>query len=292
MFSKNELVNSRDGQDSGAVDKITDSFGQYVRIGSPYATTVIQQLVEHAKAKNQPRTIIVEGNIGSGKTTFLNYLKKFQSEMCLLEEPVQKWQNFNGTNLLGEFYRNPKENAMIFQTYVLLTMLEHHSQETLQPIKVMERSVFSSRRCFIENMRRNGTISKSAYDVLNKLYDRCSSNVKCDLFVYLRTSPKVVHARMLKRGRDEEKTVELKYLEDLNQLLEDWLLPNAIDSNDKSVRAASATTAGSYSYSAAAATTRSNRSKVAANVVVLNGDLDESEIVEEYERVAQKILSM
>lgn len=48
---------------------------------------------------NTPFTVFIEGNIGSGKTTFLNHFKKFDN-VCLLTEPVEKWRNCGGVNLL------------------------------------------------------------------------------------------------------------------------------------------------------------------------------------------------
>lgn len=45
----------------------------------------------------------VEGNIGSGKTTFLNHFKKYDN-ITILEEPVNLWQNVAGTNLLVRYF--------------------------------------------------------------------------------------------------------------------------------------------------------------------------------------------
>jgi septin family protein len=47
----------------------------------------------------KPFTVFVEGNIGSGKTTFLNHFQKFDG-VCLLTEPVEKWRDCAGVNLL------------------------------------------------------------------------------------------------------------------------------------------------------------------------------------------------
>lgn len=55
-------------------------------------------------AEGQPYTVFIEGNIGSGKTTFLNYFKKFD-EVCLQAEPVEKWRDVAGVNLLVSFLK-------------------------------------------------------------------------------------------------------------------------------------------------------------------------------------------
>lgn len=46
-----------------------------------------------------PYTVFIEGNIGAGKTTFLNHFKKYE-DVCLHTEPVEKWRNVLGINLL------------------------------------------------------------------------------------------------------------------------------------------------------------------------------------------------
>lgn len=53
----------------------------------------------------QPFTVFVEGNIGSGKTTFLEHFRQFQ-DITLLTEPVEEWRNLRGWNLLVWFTRS------------------------------------------------------------------------------------------------------------------------------------------------------------------------------------------
>lgn len=47
----------------------------------------------------KPFTVFVEGNIGSGKTTFLEHFRQFE-DITLLTEPVEAWRNLQGWNLL------------------------------------------------------------------------------------------------------------------------------------------------------------------------------------------------
>lgn len=47
----------------------------------------------------QPLTVCVEGNIGSGKTTFLKYFKKYP-QVAVFDEPISKWRDCQGYNLL------------------------------------------------------------------------------------------------------------------------------------------------------------------------------------------------
>jgi hypothetical protein len=52
--------------------------------------------------KPQPFTVFVEGNIGSGKTTFLNHFAR--ADVDLLSEPVEMWRNVGGHNLLVSIF--------------------------------------------------------------------------------------------------------------------------------------------------------------------------------------------
>jgi septin family protein len=47
--------------------------------------------------RSRPFTIFVEGNIGSGKTTFMNYFAN--ADVQILSEPVEMWRNVEGHNL-------------------------------------------------------------------------------------------------------------------------------------------------------------------------------------------------
>ena len=87
---------------------------------------------------------------------------------------------------------------MPFQSYVQLTMLENHIHHSEKPVKLMERSIFSARYCFVENMYKSGRILGCEYEVLDEWFkfvsDKDSSlNLNVDLIIYLRTTPEKVN---------------------------------------------------------------------------------------------------
>ncbi|KAG6804180.1 deoxynucleoside kinase [Apis laboriosa] len=175
------------------------------------------------KMYKRPFTVCIEGNIGSGKTTFLSHFKEFNNT-TVLQEPVELWRNVGGTNLLELMYTDPKRYSFLFQSYVQLTMLQLHTYKSLMPYKIMERSVFSS-RCFIENMKRKKLLHDVEVVILEDWYDWCIENadIETDLIVYLRTSPDVVYHRMKTRARKEESLVSLEYLKQLHNIHDEWL---------------------------------------------------------------------
>ena len=80
------------------------------------------------KKEKRPFTVVVEGNIGSGKTTFLELFNK-KEIVEVITEPVEEWRNVGGHNLLQLMYDDPSRWSHIFQSYVQLTMTKNHVQK-------------------------------------------------------------------------------------------------------------------------------------------------------------------
>uniref|UniRef100_A0A1B6KQ01 Deoxynucleoside kinase domain-containing protein n=1 Tax=Graphocephala atropunctata TaxID=36148 RepID=A0A1B6KQ01_9HEMI len=172
----------------------------------------------------RPFTVFVEGNIGSGKTTFLNHFSKYDA--MILAEPVELWRNVRGHNMLELMYKDQARWSLAFQTIVQKTMLDLHIRQTTKPVKMMERSIYSARYCFVENLHVNNMLASPDYAVLDEWFQWIVKNLdtRGDLIIYLRTEPEVVHRRMMARARSEEAQVPLQYLRQLHQIHEDWLV--------------------------------------------------------------------
>lgn len=105
-------------------------------------------------------------------------------------------------------------------------MLNMHTTQTEKGVKLIERSLFSARYCFVENMLKTGVLHQGMYNILQEWYDYIHSQIQieADLIVYLRTTPEIVYNRMMNRARSEESCVPLQYLEQLHDLHERWLV--------------------------------------------------------------------
>lgn len=209
--------------------------------------------------------VVVEGNIGAGKSSFIDYIasnKHFKS----FKEPIEKWQNLNGNNLLELFYRDPGNYALAFQLYALMTNLEiaqkinllHNSSEI---ITVRERCLDSVRACFIESMKIRGILEQAEFDVFVKWFDFLKSTNN-DLFdinvvIYIRTPYEVAYERVKSRQRNEEREIDGTYLKLLDHLYENW-----IASLDKST----------------------------ITLITIDGTLGKEEIKKEYKRVVDQLL--
>ncbi|XP_071957893.1 thymidine kinase 2, mitochondrial-like isoform X2 [Antedon mediterranea] len=174
----------------------------------------------------KPIVVAVEGNIGSGKTVMLDFFEKNVPEVEILMEPVHKWRNYNGHNLLGMMYKDPERWSFTFQSYVQLTMAESHQTKQTKPVLMRERSIFGAKYCFVENLYECKKMSKAEYDVLTGWFDWIIENQKpkIDRIIYLRTTPENCQLRIKERSRNEESSIPIEYLQDLHQLHEDWLV--------------------------------------------------------------------
>lgn len=185
-------------------------------------------MIERAQPSVQMKraaTVFVEGNIGAGKSTLINSLAEYDF-IQVHQEPVGKWQNLNDFNLLDMIYRDPNKYAFMFQSYVMLTMLQRHLTEfDKDKINVMERSVLSVKHCFIQASIENRTIEQPFAEVLQQWFNFAQSNfqIEPDLIVYLRTNPENLIRRIKQRGRKEEQNINVEFLQQLHQLHENWL---------------------------------------------------------------------
>lgn len=177
-----------------------------------------------------PACFVVEGNIGSGKSTFLGILKNYLP-VHIIYEPLAKWQEMVGQESLFEnFYKDAQRWAYTFQSYTFMTRIveqeKHARQFASSPIHVLERSVFTDRYCFAQNCYEMGRMTELEW----KLYQENHSWL-VDVyvprpagFIYLHVDPALCYQRLLMRNRHEEAAVPLEYLERLHQKHENWLV--------------------------------------------------------------------
>jgi deoxyadenosine/deoxycytidine kinase len=178
--------------------------------------------------------ILLEGNIGAGKTTVGRALAA-GGTFGFIEEPTGIWREGFAANMLGLFYDDPKRWAFTFQICAFITRAKTW-QEVLALTDhskvILERSIFCDRYVFAENCYRTGLMEASEYQVYRGLWEFLVANycVEPDLILYLRTPAEICLDRIEQRGRSEEKSIPLEYLQQLERLHDEWLInhPQAI----------------------------------------------------------------
>lgn len=71
-------------------------------------------MAEMINESYQPKNFLVEGNIGSGKSTFLQKLHNLKLPITTIPEPVDVWTSYKGHNYLQYFYDNPGKWGFTF----------------------------------------------------------------------------------------------------------------------------------------------------------------------------------
>jgi deoxyadenosine/deoxycytidine kinase len=162
--------------------------------------------------------VAVAGNIGVGKSTLVTML-------CRRLE----WQPFyepEGENpYLADFYQDMRAWSFHSQIFFLTRRLRLHRQLLDHPTSaIQDRSVYEDAEVFACNLYRQGLINERDYGSYRDLYQVLVDFLPPpDLVVYLRASVPTLIDRIQSRGRAYERQIAPDYLEQLNQLYEDWI---------------------------------------------------------------------
>jgi deoxyadenosine/deoxycytidine kinase len=149
-------------------------------------------------------SIIIDGNIGSGKTTVIRSLQKFYN--CV-EEPVNEWAPY-----LDAFYKNMNKNSLLFQ----MKVLEHHMKnKNHNKLHILERSPLSCIHVFGKNLLDNKYLSDLDMSLMIDMNNNFGWYPKT--VIYINTPPDLCYKRVNERSRENE-VIPIEYLESISKL--------------------------------------------------------------------------
>lgn len=153
--------------------------------------------------------ITVDGNIGSGKTSVLNYLhRNYKIPVDL--EPVENWNNY-----LSDLY-NESVNVFKFQIRVWLDRC--WIQEKTQSINIfVERSPRFIQDVFIKIAEEEKMISENEKEILFDLHKKTNKSWENAIQIMLRSSSENCYKRIKKRNRESEVQITEEYLKKLHE---------------------------------------------------------------------------
>ena len=162
--------------------------------------------------------IAVAGNIGCGKTTLTNMLAKHYGW-----EP--RFESVEYNPYLSDFYSDMARWSFNLQIYFLNKRFKD-IVEIGQSDKyvIQDRTIYEDARIFAPNLHDQGMMSDRDFDNYPDLFDLMMSLVKMpDLLIYVRASIPTLVAQIQKRGRGYEQSINLNYLQGLNDKYENWI---------------------------------------------------------------------
>ena len=164
-----------------------------------------------------PKVIVIDGLIGSGKTTILNSLSKILNDKGVktlaIVEPVDQWKEIGA---LEHFYKDIKQNCYEFQTYVYITrvkdLLENYNKyKNDYDVFIVERSIFSDRYIFVEMLKEDmGNTRMKMYDEWCNLWKKLIP-FEFNMFILLDTTVETSMKRLKIRNRCEELGITDEY---------------------------------------------------------------------------------
>ncbi|MFI5218405.1 MAG: deoxynucleoside kinase [Bacteroidia bacterium] len=165
------------------------------------------------------RYIVIEGNIGAGKTTVAKMLAEQFDGHLVLEE-------FADNTFLPQFYDDPRrfafplEMSFMAERYRQLTGVFYKRQLKIHP--VISDYLFDKSLLFAKaNLNKNELI------LFKNFFDLVKNNLaKPDLLVYLKKDVKMLKKNIQKRGRDFETGITDNYLHRINKLYDGWMAKN------------------------------------------------------------------
>ncbi len=153
--------------------------------------------------------LVIEGNIGSGKTTLAKMLADDLNAKLILEQ-------FAENPFLPKFYENPERYSFPLELSFLADRYKQFKKEVLNrdlffPL-VLADYYFSKTAIFAQN-----TLNPDEYHLFRQIFDMVSENIpRPDLYVYLHADTKNLLKNIKKRGRVYEQEISAGYLDKIS----------------------------------------------------------------------------
>lgn len=154
--------------------------------------------------------LVIEGNIGAGKTTLTKMLADDLNARIVLEQ-------FADNPFLPKFYNDPQrfsfplELSFLAERYKQLNA-ELRASSLFQPLLIADY-FFMKSLIFAQN-----TLAKDEFNLYRQIFEIIYSSIpKPDLYVYLHVPVDRLISNIKKRGRDYEQSITPEYLETIQQ---------------------------------------------------------------------------
>ena len=164
------------------------------------------------------RTIAIAGNMGSGKSTLVEFLSRTY-DIAPFYEPNEQ------NPYLADFYGDMQRWAFQSQLYFLGNKFRLHQElDRQEGVVALDRTIFEDAEIFATALFQMRKISRRDWETYQGFYHAILDAIRPpDLMIYLRCSMRTLRQRIRLRGRAMERDVPLSYLKRLEGLYEQWI---------------------------------------------------------------------
>ena len=162
--------------------------------------------------------IAVAGNIGSGKSTLTSLLAKHYGWEA-------RFEAVEHNPYLEDYYRDIHRWSFNLEVFFLKERFRDlidisQSEKTI----IQDRTIYEGVYVFMQNNRAMGHLTERDFETYMELFEQMMTVVrKPDLMIYLKASVPHLVGNIQKRGREYEQSIQLEYLENLNQRYDDFI---------------------------------------------------------------------
>jgi deoxyadenosine/deoxycytidine kinase len=164
------------------------------------------------------RSIAIAGNMGSGKSTLVEFL-------CRTYGIAPFYEPNENNPYLPDFYGDMRRWSFHSQLYFLSNKFRLHQELDRTPgVVVLDRTIFEDAEIFATALHEMKRMDDRDWRTYWGFYQSILKAIKPpDLMIYLRCSMRTLRKRISLRGRVIEKDVPLAYLKRLERLYEGWI---------------------------------------------------------------------
>lgn len=164
------------------------------------------------------KSIAIAGNIGSGKSTLVEFLANTYD--------IQPFYEPNDTNpYLPDFYEDMRRWAFHSQMYFLSHKFRlHQSIDRAEGVVALDRTIFEDAEIFATALHQMKQMDDRDWQTYKDFYEIILEAIQPpDLMIYLRCSMRALKKRIKLRGREMEQDIPTAYLKRLEKLYEKWI---------------------------------------------------------------------
>ena len=176
------------------------------------------KLAGSLKFMSERKFIAIAGNIGSGKSSLLDFLTG-SYQVAPFYEP-------NDANpYLPDFYLDMKRWAFQSQLFFLSNKFRIHQEADRTPgVVIQDRTIFEDAEVFATALHQMRKIDQRDWQTYWAFYQSILEAIQPpDLMIYLHCPMRTLRRRIRLRGRAMEQDIPLSYLKRLERLYQDWI---------------------------------------------------------------------
>ena len=154
--------------------------------------------------------LVIEGNIGAGKTTLATKLASDLNAKLVLER-------FADNPFLPKFYSNPERYSF---TLELSFLADRYKQlnEDLRSVPLFQSLLIADYFFMKSLIFAKNTLSGDEYNLYRQVFEIIYNSIpKPDLYVYLHLPTNKLLENIHKRGREYEQSITAEYLEEIQK---------------------------------------------------------------------------